>query len=106
MFGTYRNRSVSLKINYYYKDKVDFGITAAGKYTNGDNKYLPEEIDTMIELAEKLSDGIPFVRVDFYLVDGKVYVGELTFTPGGGSDPFYPLEKDLEIASWVDLNKY
>jgi len=33
-------------------------------------------------------------------------VGELTFTPGGGSDPFYPLEKDLEIASWVDLNKY
>lgn len=106
MFGTYRNRSVSLQINYYYKDKSDFGITAAGKYSNDDNKFLPKEIDEMIVLAEKLSKDIPFVRVDFYLVEGKIYVGELTFTPGGGSDPFSPLEKDLEVASWVDLSKY
>ena len=84
----------------------NFGITASGNFTHHDDKHLPEEIDTMIELAEKLSSGIPFVRVDFYLVAGKIYVGELTFTPGGGSDPYSPLEKDLEIASWIHLDKY
>lgn len=42
----------------------------------------PELLEEMIELARKLSKGFPFVRVDFYEVDGKIYVGEMTFTPG------------------------
>ena len=46
----------------------------------------PEGIDDMFEYAEKLSRPFKFVRADFYLVDGKVYFGELTFTPGGGFD--------------------
>jgi hypothetical protein len=36
----------------------------------------------MKEFAKKLSEDFKFVRVDFYEIDGKVYLGELTFTPG------------------------
>lgn len=43
---------------------------------------IPECLDEMKELARKLSKGFPFVRVDFYQVNGKVYLGEMTFTPG------------------------
>jgi hypothetical protein len=34
--------------------------------------------------AKILSAGIKLVRIDFYIVDGKVYLGEMTFTPGAG----------------------
>jgi hypothetical protein len=37
----------------------------------------------MMHVASQLSQGFDFVRVDLYNVDGKVYFGELTFTPAG-----------------------
>lgn len=44
----------------------------------------PRKLKEMIAIAEKLSKSIPFVRVDLYEVDGKIYFGELTFTPATG----------------------
>lgn len=44
----------------------------------------PECLDEMIRVAERLAQGLPFVRVDLYQVDGRVYFGEMTFTPAGG----------------------
>lgn len=46
----------------------------------------PENIDLVFEYAEKLSKPFPFVRVDFYLENGQLTFGELTFTPKGGYD--------------------
>lgn len=48
----------------------------------------PEEFDLMKQLATKLSKGIPFVRVDFFDVNHKVYFGEFTFFDWGGLRPF------------------
>lgn len=48
----------------------------------------PKNFELMEELASKLSKGIPFVRVDFFEVDGKVYFGEFTFFDWGGLRPF------------------
>lgn len=44
----------------------------------------PEHLQEMLELAEKLSEDFDFVRVDLYDFQGKVYFGELTFSPWGG----------------------
>ena len=54
----------------------------------GDNIKIdkPKTLDRMFEFAEELSRGIPFVRVDFYEVNGKLYFGELTFYPSAGFD--------------------
>lgn len=65
---------------------------------------LPSHFDEMISLAEKLSDGLRFLRVDFYEINDKVYFGELTFYPASGFGPFEPDEWDLTIGSWLDLN--
>ena len=43
----------------------------------------PAGYDDLIKYAEMISKPFPFVRADFYLLDGKVYFGELTFTPAG-----------------------
>lgn len=46
----------------------------------------PDNLDDMIKMAEKLSDGFGHVRVDFYRMDdGKIYFGEMTFTSASGS---------------------
>ena len=57
----------------------------------------------MIELAEKLSDGMPFVRIDFYENDNKILFGEMTFYPGSGMEEFTPEEWDYTLGSWINL---
>jgi len=44
----------------------------------------PGNLVEMLSIAEKLSNNIPFVRVDLYEINGKVYFGELTFYPSSG----------------------
>ena len=63
----------------------------------------PENYDLMIELAEKLAKNIPFVRVDFYDIKGKVYFGELTFYPGSGMEEFNPEEWDKKLGDLLVL---
>ena len=64
----------------------------------------PKHLDEMIKLAEKLSNGVDFVRVDFYEINGRVYFGELTFFPGNGFTPFASQNDDVEIGQMLDLN--
>lgn len=63
----------------------------------------PKNYEKMIELAEKLSKNIPFVRVDFYETGGCVYFGEMTFYPGSGWEEFKPYEWDRKLGSWIHL---
>ncbi len=63
----------------------------------------PKSFDKMVELAEKLSEDIPFVRVDFYDINGKLYFGELTFYPGAGFEEFTPESYDYKLGSWIEL---
>lgn len=91
--------------NFYDKEwnKLDF------TYVCEKNKIIdkkPKLYEEMISMAEKLSKEFPFVRVDFYYVNNKIYFGELTFTPNNGMQNISPKEKDLEIASWIDISKY
>ena len=65
--------------------------------------FKPENFEKMKELAEKLSIGIPHVRVDFYNINGKIYFGELTFSHWSGLTPFNPEEWDYEFGSWIEL---
>lgn len=48
----------------------------------------PEQFELMKNLAKQLSKNIPHVRVDFFLVQGRVYFGEFTFYDWAGLKPF------------------
>lgn len=63
----------------------------------------PEELAEMLRLAKVLSEGIPFLRVDFYIVEHKVYFSELTFFPASGFEEFAPRQWDEILGSWLDL---
>lgn len=51
----------------------------------------------MVEIAKKLSEDFNFVRVDFYIINNKVYLGELTFTPADGFQIFKNRDCDLKL---------
>ena len=63
----------------------------------------PENVESMLEYARKLSKGFMHVRVDFYIVDNQIYFGEMTFTDGAGFDKISPREFDEQLGSWIDL---
>ena len=44
------------------------------------------DLDKFFEFAQLLSQGIPFVRVDFYEADNQLFFGEMTFYPSSGMD--------------------
>lgn len=62
----------------------------------------PEGIDKMFNLASKLSIGFPFVRVDLYSSNKKIYVGELTLFPASGYDPNILDESDFYFGSLIN----
>ena len=64
---------------------------------------MPTKLDEMKILAEKLSSGIPFVRVDFYEVNDKVYFGELTFFPAAGCSKYTDMSWDKKMGEWLVL---
>lgn len=65
---------------------------------------LPENIMRMKEIAEKLSEDFPFVRVDLYNVNGKIYFGELTFYPNSGYKPYYPVSFEKELGNLLPMS--
>lgn len=89
--------------NIYDKDWVLQDFHQA--YLPSTKKYLPpKNLKKMISFSEKLSKGCPFIRVDFYEIDGALYLGELTFYPGGGFSKFHPDKWDKKLGDLLDLS--
>lgn len=65
----------------------------------------PVCFDTMKRCAEKLSQGIPNLRVDFYVIQGRPYIGELTFFHMSGFAHIHPHEWETELGNWITLLK-
>lgn len=65
----------------------------------------PINYERMVDFAECLSENIPFLRVDFYEVQNKIYFGELTFFPGSGYEEFSPPNIDIDLGALIVLPK-
>ncbi|MFP7483460.1 ATP-grasp fold amidoligase family protein [Priestia filamentosa] len=63
----------------------------------GDSVDKPAGLEEMLKIANILSKDFPFVRVDLYWVNGKVYFGELTFYPWTGYVQFEPDNFDYTL---------
>lgn len=63
----------------------------------------PEGMDKMFEIASRLSEGLPYARVDLYNVKGKIYFSEITFFPSSGFDVNRLPEADLYFGEKIIL---
>lgn len=69
----------------------------------------PEKLEEMLRLSEVLAEGIPHVRVDWYIIVNHLFFGELTFFDSSGFDDFIPEEYNYILGEWISLpidNKY
>lgn len=64
----------------------------------------PKNLELMLDVAEKLSQPFPVVRVDLYNIDGHIYFGEMTFTSLGGTMDFYTEACLYEMGALIDIS--
>lgn len=87
-----------LKMNYLNEKLEKLNFETGGELL--DKIDLPFNFNKMLELAKKLSEDFDYVRVDFYNVDGRIYFGELTFTPFSGLGKFNPEKWDKKLGEY------
>ena len=63
----------------------------------------PSVLEEMLDCSKQLSQGLIQVRVDWYIVNGKLYFGELTLTDSAGYADFIPEEWDKKVADMIKL---
>lgn len=88
--------------NYYNVDWTQMDLRFI-KNNSSEEVPKPEHLDEMLCYATKLSEGFPFVRVDFYNFAGKLYFGEMTFYPNNGVGTFYPVENNKMMGNKLKL---
>ena len=98
-------RARKLKIAFYDTSwrKQDF---SCGYPMDEKTVERPENLDEMLRLAERLSEGFCYVRVDFYrLNSGALKFGEMTFTPASGAYRWSDPAINRMMGDWMDLSK-
>lgn len=105
-YGVFTNRYTDETVDMYDMSGKKLEGILNGGVKNSDY-ILPQGPDfpELIEVVKKLAKPFQFVRVDFYMANGHIFFGELTFTDGAGSDPFSPESFDLEMAKRIKLGR-
>ncbi len=97
-----RHKKVETKFDFFDMDFNHLDI----RQGHPNSEILPEKPETfeqMKEMAAKLSEGFPHVRVDLYEINGKIYFGELTLYHYSGTVPFDPVKWDTIMGEWITL---
>lgn len=85
-------------MNWNYAPQFDWA-----RYNSRSDIKKPDHYEEMIEYAKKLCEDFSFVRVDFYVIDNKVYLGEITFTPADGFQIFRNSNCDYVLGKFLAL---
>lgn len=98
------DRYSGLKISWF--DLNWNRLPFARKYPQSSKKFkCPPVFNQMIDISNTLASEFPFVRVDFFYMDDKLYIGELTFYPGAGLEKFKPHKWDKKLGDLLTLPK-
>ena len=93
------------KFYFFDKDWKVLPLNKRGLEVEPDFKLpKPKEINKMFEIAGKLSESIPFLRVDLYFINNKIYFGETTFFPYSGFDSNLLHGTEIKFGNLINLN--
>lgn len=87
---------------------LDYSIAEFQRTDHRILEQIPKKplcFEKMIELANKLAENIPFVRVDLFCIDNKPYFSEFTFSPGSGFISFYPEKYNKIFGDYIEIWK-
>lgn len=92
--------------NFYNTDWQYLPFTTCYPTNPGHIIERPACLEQLLSSAEKISlslDKPAIVRVDFYIVDGKLFFGEVTFYHGSGIEIFYPMEYEYKLGEQIEI---
>lgn len=81
-------------IDYLFKDNPTVDLSEVN---------LPSNLNLMVKMANVLCEDEPHVRIDMYNIDGRIYMGEITFYSGGGFINIQNKEYSDKLASYIDI---
>ena len=96
-------RSTDVKFDFFDMDFNHLEIANIHP-RSGEAISKPKNFGKMKELAAKLSEGMKFVRIDLYEINGKVYFSEFTFYHAGGFWPMNPKKWEHKLGDLIHLN--
>lgn len=100
-------RGKDIRYNNYYIDWTPFDGSQFNGWKKTDYELKkPSNFDEMVKFAEDLASSFPFVRVDLYDINGKIYFSEMTFTPAKGTLILDDDKCDFEMGEWLDISKF
>lgn len=82
------DRFSSFTCNYYDEKWREIKSPFIGETSFSKDIQCPKRFDELLTLGKKLASKYHYLRTDFYILEDKIYFGELTFTPSGGTLPF------------------
>ncbi|WP_137170450.1 ATP-grasp fold amidoligase family protein [Marinomonas sp. FW-1] len=97
------DRFSSHKRNMYDANFENMGFELC--FPEGVNIKKPASYDQAVRIASNLSKDFDFIRVDLYIIEDKVFFGELTNIPGNGLEAFKPRKFDYLLGKRLNLNE-
>lgn len=95
--------------NLFSEDWQDLPFRLGGTLPPSNDPAIttaPANLQEMLEAARKLAQPFGYCRVDIYVFEGCIYIGEITFTPGAGAFKLHPAEWDLKLGAlfrWPEM---
>ncbi|HOJ45266.1 MAG TPA: ATP-grasp fold amidoligase family protein [Bacilli bacterium] len=100
-------RGKDIRYTNFYIDWTRFDGSQFNGWKSADQPIQkPENFDEMVALAERVAAPFPFVRVDLYCIDGKIFFSEMTFTPAKGTLLLDDDKVDYEMGAWLDISHF
>ena len=80
-------------------------IEATIQYPSDEERVFdkPSVLNELYDFSKRLSEGIPHVRIDYYIIDNHIYFGEMTFYHGSGVEKISPECFNLQMGKWIKL---
>lgn len=103
--ATYRSNPV-IDTKFYFYDMAFQHLPFSNGHPNSNNEHRiikTYSFDEMKQCSKKLAKDEPFMRVDFYDVDGKAYFGELTLFHSSEMLQFDPDKRNKKLGDWIKL---
>jgi hypothetical protein len=99
-----RSKNTGLNINWYDLNWNFCDIRMAEPPDRSVRHQKPECLNKMIQLSEIIAKDIPFARVDWYIINNKLYFGEITLYPDSGFGEFEPKKYDYILGNYLTIH--
>ena len=101
--GVHTDRFISHKMTLYDAEWNKMTGVSWGYPFEENNQAKPRQYDQMVEITKALAKPFLHARIDFYIIQDRLYLGEITFTCSSGYARIKPYEFDALVGSWIKL---